>query len=157
MRKRQQKIGQCIYCGNTRPLTDDHIPPANLFTKPRPNNLIKVPSCFPCNNGSSKDDEDFRLKIAIREDIADHPAAKLILPSVLRSLSKPNKKGFTKALVDSMREFECMTPAGLYIGKGATYDVNNDRINSVATRIIKGLFYHHKHIRVKGDVGSKTT
>ncbi len=38
--------GECVYCGSVGKITDDHIPPENLLSKPRPNNLIKVQSCF---------------------------------------------------------------------------------------------------------------
>lgn len=145
---KKQKIGQCVYCGSNGPITKDHIPPGNLFSAPRPNNLIAVPSCFSCNNEASKDDEYFRLVIVSREDTAEHSGAKGVLPATLRAFSKPNKKGFKKAFFNSIHEFECVTPAGLYLGKGAAYDVKTDRLNCVATRVIKGLFYHHKGIRI---------
>src|SRR5208283_2514674 len=61
---RSQKIGECLYCGRVRPLTRDDVPPKNLFPKPRPSNLITVPSCQKCNQSFMLDDEYFRLVIA---------------------------------------------------------------------------------------------
>jgi len=49
MGKRKNKIGICVYCGKKLPLTKDHIPPKNLYSKPRPSNLITVPCCEKCN------------------------------------------------------------------------------------------------------------
>ncbi len=42
-------------------LTLDHIPPMGLFPKPRPDDLIKVPCCFECNNKHSGFDERLRI------------------------------------------------------------------------------------------------
>lgn len=52
---------RCFLCGATGNLTREHIPPKNLFPKPRPSNLHTVPCCEPCNNGGSKEDEYFRV------------------------------------------------------------------------------------------------
>lgn len=59
----------CVYCGRPEGGTDDHIPPENLFGKPRPPDLIKVPACLTCNRSCSKDDEYFRLKVGLNQDV----------------------------------------------------------------------------------------
>jgi 5-methylcytosine-specific restriction endonuclease McrA len=64
--------GTCVYCGKVGPTTDDHIPPKCLFPPPIRHTLPKVPSCWTCNGGSSKDDEYFRLRIIARHDVGDH-------------------------------------------------------------------------------------
>src|SRR5438105_2116110 len=66
----------CVYCGERDATTEDHIPPRCLFGLPLPSTLIKVPSCFRCNNGASKDDEYFRMVLSFRHDI-DHPDAEV--------------------------------------------------------------------------------
>ncbi len=126
-KKKLQKTGQCVYCGKIAPITDDHVPPQNLFAKPRPNNLIKVPSCKEChgeNKQVSQDDEYFRLMLTLREDTYNHPDVGQILPTVFRSLRKPEKVGFTKSLQNSMREVNVRSPSGLYLGVKASYNVN---------------------------------
>ena len=62
----KKKFGQCTYCGRHRKLADDHIPPKSLFGKPRPPDLIKIPSCGPCNNQASKDDEYFKTVLVFK-------------------------------------------------------------------------------------------
>ena len=76
------KFGTCVYCGKIRTITDDHIPPSSIFAKPKPNNLITVPSCHYCNQGSSKDDEYFRLTLTIRKDVSQHPDVLMNYPVV---------------------------------------------------------------------------
>lgn len=132
----------CVYCGSTKELTNDHIPPKALFAKPRPSNLITVRSCRSCNGGASKDDEYFRLMISMRNDTGDHPAVRKNLPLIYRSLEKPSKKGFQRALFGSMGEIEIVTPSGFYLGTTQGYDVDLSRLDRVAARIATGLFFH---------------
>jgi hypothetical protein len=118
-RRKHRKTGECVYCGRVGAITDDHIPPRNLFAKPRPSNLIKVPSCREChgeNKQVSQDDEYFRLMLTLREDTADHPDVKKILPIVLKSLARPDKVGFAKSLLKNMKEVNVRTRSGLYLG-----------------------------------------
>jgi hypothetical protein len=145
------QIGQCVYCGEVRELTDDHIPPKNLFAKPRPNNLIEVPSCELCNGGASKDDEYFRLMLTLREDTFDHPEVQKVLPTVFRSLTKPNKVGFSKSLFQAIRIRELKTSSGLFLGQRPAYDVDLERLDRVAQRIVKGLFYRERGARLPNE------
>ena len=138
----------CVYCGADGPLTDDHVPPEALFPKPRPSNLITVRSCLDCNQGASKDDEYFRLMISMRHDTGDHPAVKSILPALYRSLEKPKKRGFRQAVFNSIREINITTASGIYVGKASGYDVDLRRLDRVAARITKGLYFHELGMRV---------
>jgi 5-methylcytosine-specific restriction endonuclease McrA len=75
----EAKQKSCAYCHATDDLTDDHIPPQNLFPKPRPSNLnlITVPACRKCNGSASKDDEYFRYCLCMCEKVGrDEQAAK---------------------------------------------------------------------------------
>jgi hypothetical protein len=145
------QIGQCVYCGTIAELTDDHIPPKSLFAKPRPNNLISVPSCKLCNGGASDDDEYFRLMLTLREDTYMHPDVQRLLPVVFRSLTKPNKVGFSKSFFESIKEVELMTSSGLFLGQRPGYDVDLARLDHVAQRIVKGLFYRERGVRLPDD------
>jgi 5-methylcytosine-specific restriction endonuclease McrA len=55
----------CIYCGAAEDLTVDHVPPKNLFPKPRPSDLITVPACRTCNKSYERDDDYFRLAMTV--------------------------------------------------------------------------------------------
>jgi hypothetical protein len=145
------RIGQCVYCGKRDELSDDHIPPKNLFAKPRPNNLIVVPSCRSCNGSASDDDEYFRLMLTLCEDTYAHADVQQILPVVFRSLTKRNKVGFSKSLFQSIRETNFMTSSGLFIGQRPAFDVDLARLDRVAQRTVKGLFYHERKSRLPGE------
>lgn len=132
-------------------MTDDHIPPKNLFRKPYPNNLITVPSCKPCNGGSSMDDEYFRLWATVREDVKGNRDREGVLPSVLRGLEKPEALRFANSFLDGIIPVRRVTPAGLDLGVGRLLTGSGARLDSVAKRIIKGLFFYKKGRRLPDD------
>src|ERR1700751_6135616 len=95
-RSERAKVAVCVYCGQTKPVTADHVPPKNLFPKRPPRNLRTVPSCFDCNNGFSKDDEYFRLALTITENAKGHPDRDAVVDRVQRSLNAPAASGLRK-------------------------------------------------------------
>lgn len=138
--KRSALNGLCVYCGVQEATTVDHVPPQNLFSRPLPGNIAKIPSCEGCNLGASKDDEYFRLTVALRHDIA-HPDAAVAREAAIRSLHRSQAPGLRASLLREMREAEVRTPAGLYLGRATTYHVDTDRLDSVVRRVTRGLFY----------------
>ena len=146
MTKRKRK-GECTYCGRIGPITSDHIPPKCLFPHPRPD-LITVPSCRHCNKGASLDDEYFRTVIALRDTVGDNPNVQSLLPLVLRSLKKPQKAAFRHSLLKSLRKLQVRTPAGLILGNRGAYDVDLVRLDNVASRIVRGLYFHESGQRL---------
>ena len=137
-------IGECVYCGQSRRLTDDHIPPKCLCDKPRPSDLIKVPSCSPCNRGASLDDEYFKTVMVWKDKAGSHQEAVRIRSSVFRSLQMPEKIGFARSLVRTARNVRVRTPAGLYLERRPVFDVDLGRLDRVVSRITKGLYWHHR-------------
>ncbi len=137
-----KKISQCAYCGRNLPVTDDHIPPKNLFPSPRTSNLITVPCCVPCYEDWSKDDEYFRAVILSSANVSDEPKAQDVMGSLLRSVSK--SRGFAKLLIDNIKEIELVTQAGIYLGREDALKLDVARVDRVGHRIIRGLFFHEK-------------
>lgn len=133
---------RCAYCGEPA-TTRDHVPPRGLFPKPAPSDLITVPSCQSCNNPASLDDELFRLALVFREELEDHPEAAEVARTAMRGLHRPERPGLRRAIISSLREFERLTPKGLYVGHGTAYSVPHSRLIAVSDRITRGLFYHH--------------
>jgi hypothetical protein len=140
---KKRAVGICAYCGKKRHVTDDHVSPKNLFPKPRPSDLITVPICDRCNRGTSKDDEYFRLVVSMQLRAAQHPDAQRVLPVVCRSLDRPGGKGLRTDFLNRVQEANLMSPLGLYRGKAGVYDVDYPRLERVAERIARGLFFHH--------------
>ena len=131
----------CAYCGSTDNLTKDHVPPKNLFPEPRPLDLITVPACKRCHSRTSKDDEYFRLKICMSNDVKSHPAASTVLDTVFRSLLRSDAAGLRKQVLSDVRWVNLRTTSGLYIGRRLGYDVDLNRIRCVVERTIRGLYF----------------
>jgi hypothetical protein len=132
----------CIYCGRRAAVTHDHVPPKAIFASPRPANLITVPACHGCNSQASGDDEYFRTMLTLRESAFDHPDARKNVDDVLRALRKPAKRKFTRALLSTLQLRSVRTPAGLYLGKKWSVDVDLTRLGRVISRVVRGLYFH---------------
>jgi len=139
-----KRANKCAYCGSTKNLTRDHVPPRALFVHPRPGNLITVPSCVRCNQALSKDDEYFRHMLCLNERMRNHPDAESHLDAIRRSWQNPSKTGFLRALLSGTGQVRLFSPSGLYLGRKSYYTVDLSRIESVIKRVVKGLFYHHR-------------
>src|SRR5262245_49176576 len=103
----------CVYCGATDNLTDDHIPPKNLFPRPRPSNLITVPACLTCHSTTSKDDENFRLRLCMSEQVGRHSEAKKAREAAFRALLRPQARGFKAGFLSDVRQISLWTQSGL--------------------------------------------
>jgi hypothetical protein len=126
-KRSRSKEGACIYCGTVGALTDDHVPPKNLFPKPRLG-LITVPSCERCNGGFKLDDEYFRLVITTSADAKVFPIA----VEAIHKLGTPEKVRFAKSMLLNIdRENDDL-------------NVDPSRVRRVIERVIRGLFWHHQ-------------
>lgn len=139
----QRRVGECVYCGKRGPLSRDHVPPANLFSTPRPSNLITVPCCDACNNAASRDDEYFRLAITAGIDPTKFPNEFDLSIQAIRKLGTPQKLGLAKTMFNSFAKEPLYTPAGLYQGEAGSLNVDKARIRRVLDRVVRGLFFHH--------------
>lgn len=131
----------CVYCGSAA-RTRDHIPPRNLFSLPRPNNLITVPSCKECNNSSSKHDEYFRMALALHGRALAHPALRTLWPAMSRALANPRSQGFAWGVSKRTSRKAVRLPSGeerYHI----QHHVDEMRLGPVIDRITMGLYYHH--------------
>ena|SRR5579864_691359 len=149
------KRGICTYCGETGALTSDHPIPRNLFPKPRPD-LITVPSCQDCNNGFSLNDEYLRLVLVSRHDTFKHPDAQGVWGAAMRGLSRPDQLGLAKRFLSRAREVNVSTAAGLHLGRAGVFEPDISRIEAVAVRAVKGLFFNEYGRRIPDEYDYKT-
>src|ERR1700730_16699359 len=94
---------ECAYCGEWREITRDHVPSRSLFSKPRPSDLITVPSCYPCNNGVSRDDEYFNFVVKLGIDRNRFPSENADSLDTIYKLARPNSLGFRSYLQQRYR------------------------------------------------------
>ncbi len=134
-------IGECVYCGEHRDVTRDHVPPRCLFSKPRPSDLVIVPCCESCNREFQKHDEYFR--IAVTTGIDNEKFAKESADSVraINSLARPASHRFARSLLEK------------YEPELARFTFDAQRIEVALYRITRGLFFHHKNMRISGSIG----
>jgi hypothetical protein len=141
----------CVYCGATDRLSRDHIPPKNLFPKPRPDDLITVPSCKRCNQGNSKDDTYFRDMLVLRHDLSENPLVQALIGSVLRSFNRTEGEKYFRSLYSKLGQHDARTKQGIYVGPQPTVEVDLNRILKVIKRIVRGLHYHENNSCLSPD------
>jgi hypothetical protein len=88
MSKANKSRDFCAYCGEPK-VSDDHVPPKNLFPTNR-TNLITVPACHEHNGKRSDLDEKFRNYISTHIG-DDTPNAQALLEKTIRGVTR-NKK-----------------------------------------------------------------
>lgn len=138
----------CFDCGKLA-TTRDHIPPKNLFAKPRPSNLITVPACESCNGDTKLDDEYFRLTVASAEGV-NEAAAKVVAQRILpRSRERP---ALLKKFVDDCKSVFLLSPSGKYVGKGEAYELDRTRASPIISKVVKGLYLVETGERFDGAI-----
>lgn len=138
----QKETEYCVICGDRVAITREHIPPKSLFKKPRPSNLITVPSCKRCNSGTSKDDEYFLQFLTTSISPEEHPELQYLLKNkVFKSLKRKEAFGMRKSFFQSFNEEFVTTPSGVELGKQTVRYIEADRILSMVEKNARGLYY----------------
>jgi len=89
----------CAYCRQLKKATVDHVPPKLLLEQPFPPNLLTVPACRDCNEGFKADDEYTRTVIGLDVRASKNATAQSNLPAIIRSLQRPDARGFAEYIV----------------------------------------------------------
>jgi hypothetical protein len=129
----------CIYCGTDEGLTVDHVPPKLLLTRPYPPNLITVPACETCNKYFQKDDEYTRALLAVDVRASKNTAAQSNLPRVLRSLQRPDARGFAEYLAKQANSSVILGQDGSPMGQ--VFELDKARVNKTGERFIRALYF----------------
>jgi hypothetical protein len=140
MVKRIKNAKQCAYCGAEGNLTVDHIPPKCLLPDPLPSDLITVPCCETCRDGTANDDTYFQAALAMRSGLYQHPDVQKILPKIVKSFGRPEQIIFTEYFFNQVKLVQVQTASESVQHPVATIDLN--RIRAVLSRITMGLYFH---------------
>lgn len=141
------KKGKCVYCGEVKQITDEHVVPQGLYM--HSHNAV-IPCCKACNNEKSDDDEYFRLVFAVLKASKDHQVAQKMKEKVVRSLGKPEKAGFASMIQGSANNTETQNAEGETILQTGL-DVAVNRINCTFRYITRGLVYLEEEMYVGAD------
>jgi hypothetical protein len=139
----------CVYCGIAPGTTADHVPPKAFFPKPRPSNLTTVPACLTCNNAASRDEEYFLAALMFSEAGITATGKKLWDEKLRRMYAK--NLGLRRQMGKSMRPVELTTPAGIYLGRRLALGYNEQRLESIATKVVRGLYFLERGVPAPAD------
>lgn len=140
----------CVYCGRHGILTEDHIPPKSLFPEAARSRLLKIPSCYSCNTGASKDDEYLRTMIALSAKTDRGASSDEISAAAIRSLARPEAARFLESIMRGITETFVPSPAGVLV-PASIGNVDLARFDRVIARVIKGIFYDERKTRLHSD------
>jgi hypothetical protein len=151
MGKQKKKIGICVYCGLVAPLEKEDVIPKCLFLKPRPSDLVKIPSCRKCNLDKSKDDDFLRDLLVTDISVADNPIAQAIFRQKMLSSVRQKSSELARTAITKGRIEPFYTKAGIYLGNCVFAPVDASRINRIFTRIVRGLYYNARNERIPDE------
>lgn len=128
----------CAYCVREDGVTVDHIPPRLFLSRPYPKNLLTVPACHRCNASFQADDEYTRFVASVDLRSAEQKVVQSKMSAILRSLQRPDAKGFAQYLGSQVKSTTVLGPDGRPLGQ---VEVDRKRINATGERIVRGLFF----------------
>jgi len=128
----------CCLCGLRKADTRGHLFPKGLFNTPRPSNLPRrIPTCNECDNGLSKDEEDFRTFLGMGMAYESN-AGKRIWTEKIRPALKTRLKQRIRPMVKQLR---ILDKSGTVVGYLPIGQIDRDSANRVLRKIAKGLYY----------------
>lgn len=148
MAKRREQIGECVYCGTTGALEKEDVIPKCLFPKPRPNDLVKVPSCRKCNLEKSKDDDYLRDLLVSDISTGNHPIAQTLFHDKMLSSFRQNSSDFARRAVSEGELSPYRTREGLYLGQAFSVPVDAGRLDRIFSTIVRGLYFKANGVRI---------
>jgi hypothetical protein len=147
-------ILKCVYCNERDNETDDHVPPKSFYPKPRPSNLITVPSCLLCNQGLGKDEEFFLATFMFSHAGVSDAGKKLWAQKLRRTYEK--NTGLKRKIAENLSYSDLTTPAGIFLGRGMTINIDEKRFENVVNKILKGLYYFEYKETLSNDTIIRT-
>ena len=129
----------CVYCNLAVADTVDHIPPKLLLSKPYPDNLLTVPACLACNQSFQKDDEYTRFMTSVDIRSASQSTVQTNLPSILRSIQRPESAKFTSYLLRQSQPSTILGADGQPLGQ--YFEPDSDRMIATGKRMVRGLYF----------------
>ena len=149
--KRKSNRGPCGYCGVNPAASTDHVIPRGIWGKsiPAQLQLPTIPACVPCNQGYSADEEYFRLFISTGVAF-EHPVVRNdTWPGSIRRMLRRTPRLRS-------RLWQTSKPATLELPSGEILDTfgidfDRPRINRVAEKIARGIYFYDRGVPLAED------
>ena len=129
----------CVYCGDKKTNTKDHVPGKGFFPQPRPSDLITVACCRKCNVDHGYDEEFFAATFLF-SDAASTKTGKELWDSKFSRGWRRNS-GLRAALQKRMSRIPVFSPKGIYLQNRLAIELDHERLDSVVMRCIRGLYF----------------
>jgi hypothetical protein len=136
----------CVLCAQAPATSVEHIPAQLFFDRPLPSNLITVPACLACNQGSQHDDEYLRAFMMLLRDSAPSEPMEKVRARTYRQLHREGYGGLRKSFQEASELRWETGPDGLPV-IGLFTKPDSDRLMNVMTKYTRGL-----HFWSTGDV-----
>ena len=146
-----KRIGACTYCGETKPVTADHVPPKNLFDRPYPPIYSQSLPAWIAMEDFKKDDEYFRIALTITDKAKGQRAREAVMPTVMRGINSTKQDRFRAALLSGTQIAPQFSPSGLFLGNRRAIAFDSAQLDRIARRIVQGLFFQVKGHRLPDD------
>jgi hypothetical protein len=144
----------CVFCGENEATTRDHVPPRSIFAAPLPSDMITVPSCVSCNNGSSATDEAFRIYLSLHVG-QDSPEKKALWENHSMLTLKHNRR-LKREVIENFRRGEVNSAGGLYLGAVDLVKWDSGAHAATVEKIVRGLYFHQFGEMLGSEVRVKT-
>jgi hypothetical protein len=110
-----------------------------LLEQPFPPNLLTVPACEDCNTSFKADDEYTRTVLGLDVRAGKNSAAQSKLPSIIRSLQKPDAKAFAAYLASQTTATTILAADGNPMGH--IINADRKRVDATGAHLIRGLYF----------------
>ncbi len=121
---------RCVYCGGPA-VSRDHVPPKAWFARDV-GKRVRVPSCELCNNGQSKNDEEFRVLLGLLAGTKT-PTQKLLWRKARKTLR--HSPQLRDAILSSKSKDEKSGEPVVSFPRR--------RFDEAMTRVVRALHWHH--------------
>lgn len=138
-RKGEQGQGTCVYCGQVRPITDDHVFPQVIFHV-LDDQMITVPACQACQQIKSLGDRDLRNFMLMDIGGSQHPDAEDMTAKMLRHTNVRFRNWIQKQIANA-EEIDLVTEDGLIVGKASSFEFDMQRIEVAQAMTVRGLYF----------------
>ena len=141
--KRSKLPKICYLCGKslTEPISDDHVPPKQIFArsirKSHPTDLLKIPVHLKCNQSYQRDEDYFLNSLAPLG--RGSYAGNAVLEDVFEKFHRGEKVFLVKKV---LAEFDSR-PSGLIIPGKVIKRFDGKCMTRIVLKIVRGLYFHH--------------
>lgn len=122
----------CIYCGGN-PETREHIPPKIFLDRPHPEYLPVVPSCHPCNNRKSSDEEYLACVVEC-------------IVCGTTDISGLEREKIKKSLAHSKKLQSKIEECKQITSEGIIWDVDQERAKNLAVKLAQGHIAYEEFV-----------